>query len=84
VLNLGRHLEALEKWEEASTCYRHAIEVEAGVEEFYRHLIICYHNLGLRAEALSTYERCRSALSAVHGNQLSAEMESIRRMLRFE
>ena len=51
---------------------------EHAEEDLYRHLMLCYRELGRPAEALRTYRRCRELLSVVLGLQPSAETEAVR------
>jgi len=46
-------------------------------EGFYRNLMICYEQLGRRAEALETYNRCRKTLHGVHGVEPSSETKAV-------
>ena len=56
-------------WEEAGMpdaavdCYLRCIDADGLCEIFYRNLMLCYERRGEHAEALSTYERLRTALA---------------------
>jgi len=50
--------------EAAIDCYLRCIDADGLCEAFYRNLMLCYQRRGERAEALSTYERLRTVLSA--------------------
>jgi LuxR family maltose regulon positive regulatory protein len=74
---LGHHWEQTEQWERALECYEQGLEIDKLAEELYRRLMICYQRLGLKAEVLSTYKRCRKALSAHLGIELSSETKAL-------
>jgi DNA-binding SARP family transcriptional activator len=61
-LQLGRRFEALGRSQEAVHHYLSGRAVEPGREELYQRLIACYAGLGLRAEAVAEYRRCRAVL----------------------
>lgn len=54
-----------------------ALEVDSMAESFYRSLMLCYAQLGRRAEALETYERCRKMLAAALKAAPSSETTSV-------
>lgn len=64
------------QWETAAYYYRKAIEVNDLQEEFYRGIMRCCQMLGLRGEAISEYNRCRSILSVTLGIEPSKETEA--------
>jgi DNA-binding SARP family transcriptional activator len=68
-------------WTQACRLYRHAAECDPAAEELYRRLMICQCNIGDFAEALHTYRRCRSQLTARFGIPPSAETERLYRSL---
>jgi two-component SAPR family response regulator len=78
---LGLYWEGAGQWEKALACYERGLEVDNIAEEFYQQLMTCYHRLGRKAEALSTYARCRKILSAVLGVEPSPKTEAVRRSL---
>jgi DNA-binding SARP family transcriptional activator len=78
VSNLGRYWESLEQWEKAAECYQLGLEVDNLAEDLYQRLMICYHRMSLRAEALTVYERCRQMLSVTLGITPSPNTETIR------
>jgi DNA-binding SARP family transcriptional activator len=63
--------------EMAIKCCEKALEVDDLAEELYRHLIICYQKLGLRAKAFEVYTRYRSVLEAGLGLKPSSLIESL-------
>ena len=48
--------------EQAIGCFRKALEIDTLAEGFYRGPMQSYLAIGSRAEALTTFERCQSAL----------------------
>jgi len=62
LLELGLYHERAGQWQAATDCYRRGLQVEDLAEELYQRLMACYARLGLRAEALVTFEQCRQAL----------------------
>ena len=75
----GTYWEASQQWEEAIEAYQRALDVDNLVEEFYQHLMVCYQAEGQTAEAVKTYQRCRSALSANLAIAASPKTEAIYR-----
>jgi ATP/maltotriose-dependent transcriptional regulator MalT/DNA-binding SARP family transcriptional activator len=54
-----------------------ALEVDTLAESLYRHLMVCYAQLGRRADAAETFERCRKILHASLGTEPSAETRAV-------
>jgi two-component SAPR family response regulator len=81
VTRIGEYLGETGQWGKTVEYYRKAIEINDLTEEFYRHLMICYQNLGHWAEAVKVYHRCRKTLSANLGTVPSPETESIYKTL---
>ena len=50
-------------WRLALNCYQKGLDVENLSEEFYQGQMRCYQQLGLKAEALESYHRCKRILS---------------------
>lgn len=67
---------------EAVPYFERGLELDDVAEEFYQGLMNCYDRLGKRAEALSIYERCRRALSAVLDIGPSPETERLAQRIR--
>ncbi len=84
VNKLGHHWEMSGQYEKAVESYRRGLEVDDLAEEFYRHLMACYHRLGQLAEALSVYNRGRKILFATLGIEPSPKTEAIRKSLLSE
>ncbi len=61
---IAHYWEEQQQWPHALDCYQKALETDHLAEGLYRHLMICYHKLGRRAEGIETYNRCRSTLAA--------------------
>ena len=74
---LGHYWQDQKEWEKASEPYQHGLEIDDVAEEFYQQLMICYRELGRKAEAISLYERCRKTLSTILGVDPSAKTEAI-------
>jgi DNA-binding SARP family transcriptional activator len=78
----GERLEQAEDWKAAVECYQRGLEVDELAEAFYQRLMSCYQHLGLRAEALATYARCKAVLSRGLGVTPSPKTEALARTLR--
>jgi len=57
-------LAAQDRWAEALTCYRKAVEIEPLAERFYIGLMRCHYHLGQAADGLMVYRQCREALAS--------------------
>jgi len=77
VLTLAKAEERAERWREAAQLYRRGLEHDNLTEEFYRRLMHCELHLGQKAEAISTYRRCRDLLSINLQTKPSAELETL-------
>lgn len=67
VTNTGKHLMKKGQWEKAAQKFEQGLGLDNLVEELYQDLMRCEINLGRRAQAARTYERCRRALSETLG-----------------
>jgi two-component SAPR family response regulator len=74
---LGQYWQEDGQWEKALDCYQKGLEVENLAEEFYQGLLICHQHLGRRAEALSVYSCCKTALSQAFGVEPSLKTQSL-------
>jgi DNA-binding SARP family transcriptional activator len=74
---LGRYWREHAEPERALTLYERALEADDQSESFYRHLMLCYSELGRRAEAADAYSRCRKTLAARLGVEPSPETRAI-------
>ncbi|MFO0795714.1 MAG: bacterial transcriptional activator domain-containing protein, partial [Candidatus Brocadiaceae bacterium] len=81
VIALGVHLEQTGQWENAAEHYRKAIEKDGLAEAFYQRLMMCYQQLGLRAQGVEIYHRLKSALSEAFGIEPSPQTESLYKSL---
>ena len=81
VEDLGQNFERVGKWADTINYYREALEVDPVAELFYRRLMICYHHLGRKAEALAVYDRCRNMLATVLCVEPSIETQALRKKL---
>lgn len=68
--------------ERARAILERAIDLDSLAEELYRQLMQLLMGMGLPAEALKVYRRCREMLSVVLGMKPSPETERIREVLR--
>ncbi len=62
--------------------YERVLREDSMVEGIYQSLMVCYHRLGLRAEAVRVYNRCRRALNDGMGIAPSAKTETILKVIR--
>jgi len=72
----GRYYEDAGQWDQGAAFYLQGIDVDNLAEELYRRLIICCQKLGNKADAVKTYNRCRSILKSELGIEPSAETEA--------
>jgi DNA-binding SARP family transcriptional activator len=64
--------------ERAVDLLERALEAENLAEGLYRHLMLCYAQLGRKGEAVETYDRCRKTLAASLQVEPSAETTALR------
>lgn len=81
---LGRLHERNGEYERAIEAYQMALETDDLAEELYHHLMLCYHALGRKAEALAVYVRCREILAKILGIKPSQQTQAIYERLRRE
>lgn len=62
---------------QAIAIYLQGLEIDDLAEEFYQNLMGCYLAAGLRAEAVSTYQRCQKTLAISLGVAPSAKTAAI-------
>ncbi len=77
IIMLGDYMEQSGHLQMAVEHYQSAIEVDAIVEEFYQHLIICHRWLDQRDKAIEVYQRLRNIFSSHFGIKPSATTEAI-------
>ena len=72
------HYEKSGEPERAVEYLQRGLEADELAEDLYRGLMTCYDLMGRRPDAMSAYERCREALSAVLGIAPSAGTEKLK------
>ncbi len=77
ILTVGRNHELNDAWELAADCYSRGVEIDPLAEEFHRRLMICQRRQGNHAEAVRTYQRCRSLLRSELGIDPSPETTAV-------
>jgi DNA-binding SARP family transcriptional activator len=75
--NLGRYWAETKQYDKAIECFQKGLEIDDLCEEFYQQLMICYHKLGRKAEAVTTYRRCHTRIAAVLNITPSSKTEEI-------
>ncbi|MBI4195085.1 MAG: tetratricopeptide repeat protein [Betaproteobacteria bacterium] len=75
--DIGRHWQQAGEWDRAVDYFQRCLEADNLAEGFYRHLMLCYRQLGRQAEAIDIYERCRKTLSAAFSVEPSRETTAI-------
>jgi len=80
----GKYWESTEQWDAAIDFYRRALEADPLAEEFYQHLMTCYDFRGRRAEALTTYQRCKNTLKSLLDIDPSPATEELRQKILSE
>ena len=64
IVNVGRHAECNEQWQNACDCYQIGIELDPLYEHFYQRLMVCYRSLDRKPDARAVYLRCCANLAA--------------------
>ncbi len=82
VLQLGAYHEQKQDRQQAVDCYENALHVEQSAEMLYQRLIVCYHKMGLDAEALNSYNRCETQLKNKYGIPPSAKTLELVRSIK--
>lgn len=77
LIRTGRYYEDAGDINRAAELYQKGIEVDNLCEEIYRHLMLCYQRLGLKAEVMTAYHRCRDAMTAILNTEPSARTKEI-------
>jgi DNA-binding SARP family transcriptional activator len=72
------HLEAAREWTKAVQILQKGLEIDTVAEQFYQHLMICYHKLGQESEVLKIYNQCSSVLNETLGIKPSSITETLR------
>lgn len=81
VRRLSYYWEEVGDFNKAINCYHKGLEVDDLAEEFYQRLMSCYVRLGMQTEALTIYNRCRSALYTGLGIEPSTKTKAIYKSL---
>ncbi len=79
--DLVDYLKAGQRWDDALQFLERALEADELAEPFYRHLMLCYQQLGRKAEAIEVYNRCRTTLSATLQVEPSPETNRVYKSL---
>lgn len=77
IIKIGKYYKEEGELERAIEYFHRGLEIDKLAEEFYQHLMICYHRFGQEAEAIAVYNRCSSILSNVLGINPSFKTEEI-------
>ena len=81
ISHLGQLYESGKQWEQAIEYYNKGLQAEELTEIFYQHLIVCYQNLDLPAEALRVFNHCKHIFKRELGIEPSVKTQSLCRML---
>jgi len=63
IAEAGRAWETAGEWDRAVRYYRKGLEIDPLIEALYQRLMQCFRETGRVAEALTTYQRCRTILA---------------------
>ncbi len=58
----GKHYENKGDFQSASDVYETAIEIDDTSEELYQQLMQCYHHMGMPAQVVAVYRRCKEII----------------------
>jgi two-component SAPR family response regulator len=81
ISHLGQFYESDKQWEQAIEYYNKGLQAEELTEIFYQHLIVCYQNLDLPAEALRVFNHCKHIFKRELGIEPSVKTQSLCRAL---
>ena len=79
--SVGKRLESLQAWDEATNLYRKCVELDPSMELLYRRLMLSLKASGHRHEAVDVYLRYQQSLRANLSMELSPETEAVYRDL---
>jgi len=74
---LGRYWEQAGDPEKAATFYLQGLETDNLAEEFYRHLMAAYAQMGRLTEVIRTYQRCEKTFATELGVAPSAQTKDV-------
>jgi len=75
--DIGHYWQQADQWARAVDYFQRSLEADNLAEGFYRHLMLCYRQLGRHAEAIDIYQRCRKTFTAVLSAEPSRETTAI-------
>lgn len=75
--DIGRYWQQAGQLDRAVDYFQRSLEADNLAEGFYRHLMVCYRQLGRHAEAIDIYQRCRKTFSAVLSVEPSRETTAL-------
>jgi len=82
VIRLGGHFLDTGHYEKSAELFLRGLEIDDLSEGFYQNLMLSYLKLGRKAEAATTYSRCRSILAAKLGLEPSERTKEIYRAVK--
>lgn len=62
IVSLAEYWEGQKAWRNALEAYEKALEINSTAEELFQKMMICYHRMGCRAEAIALYHLCQETL----------------------
>jgi DNA-binding SARP family transcriptional activator len=77
VSSLGRHWVDTGRYDNAVQVFLKGLEIDDLAEEFYQHLMACYHQMGQQTAAIKTYHRCCGVLQSSLGLKPSSKTEGV-------
>jgi two-component SAPR family response regulator len=75
--DIGHYWQQAGHWDRAVDYFQRSLEADHLAEGFYRHLMLCYRQLGRKAEAIDVYHRCRKTFTAVLSVDPSRETTAV-------
>ena len=75
--DVAHYWETSGQWERSIDCCEKCLEADPLAESFYRRLMVCYRQLGRRAEAMEVYNRCRKVLDTALKVEPSPETKTL-------
>ena len=79
---LGSHWMEKGRYDKSVELFMKGLETDNLAEEFYQHLMVCYHQLGRQNDAINVYKRCRKVLQSSLGLNPSSKTEGIHYIIR--